>query len=94
MYKNRTSLIRVVFRAYLNLKTVNSISEEMLARRAILQDIGRDNLKTKELVAFIDWRNIKMEEIENYKNNLVDIYLNEILNLNHLFVYTIQKNQD
>jgi len=35
-----------------------------------------------------------MEEVTIYHGNLVGIYLNEILNLNHIFNYTIKKNKE
>ena len=55
--KNRSSLIRSVFKAYVNLKACQSISHHMQERRDKLQKIGRDNLDTITLVKFIDWRN-------------------------------------
>ena len=55
--KNRSSLIRSVFKAYVNLKACKAISEHMQVRRDKLQKIGRDNLDTITLIKFIDWRN-------------------------------------
>ena len=35
-----------------------------------------------------------MEDVTYFKDKLSEIYLNEILNYNHLFVYSINKNKD
>jgi hypothetical protein len=35
-----------------------------------------------------------MEAVTYYKEKLIDVYLNEILNFNHLFLYSIVKNND
>ena len=61
-------MVRVLFRAYKNLKTTRLVNFEMLEKRKVLQLIGRDKLSTKELIAFIDWRNKKIEYIKELKD--------------------------
>jgi len=91
--KERDHLIKVLFKAYMNLKNTRNIVNEMIEKRKILQDIGRDFLTTNELIHFIDWRNERIEKVKGMQIDLTHL-LHEILNLNHLFDYMMTKNND
>lgn len=59
--KYRSLIVKSIFKSYLAFKSVERIVVDLVTRRKELQDIGRDNLDTKDLVEFIDWRNDNLE---------------------------------